>query len=146
MSRRPALGVSFRSQGEALVISRVYPNSPAARMGLRAGDRIVGFNGQDFDDTQIFVDAAGQASLDDDAEIIYLRDGQTMTGNVRFAPWAQVFVDDDDAVTRHVLRPEAGDIQPAPGVIPQTAIPRREVEIDDDGVEIDDDGPEIDRD
>jgi hypothetical protein len=151
LSRRPALGVTFRTQGDALVISRVFPNSPAARMGLRPGDRIVRFNGQDYSDTQLFIDAAGQASLDDDAEIVYFRDGQNMTGSVRFMPWSQVYVDDDGEIEtqRRVLRPGLNDaddvddeiedaveegravpVQPVPQVIPNP-VPG-EVEIDND--------------
>ncbi len=120
LSRKPALGVTFRNSGDALIISRVYPNSPAARMGLRTGDRIVSLNGQTYDATDAFVTAAGQVVLDEDAEIVYMRGEQRMTGNVRFAPWNTVFVEADDlddleegALPRRVGRPTLDDAEDA---------------------------------
>jgi hypothetical protein len=145
-SRRPALGVIFRTEGDALVIGRVYPNSPAFRMGLRPGDRIIRFNGEAFDDTRLFITAAGLMSLDEDAEIVYLRDGQEFTQSGRLAPWTEVFVDDDDDATpRGVLRPDLDDPDDVEdaiedgAVVPAQPVPVGEVEVDDDGVDIDDD-------
>lgn len=156
LSRKPALGVSFRNQGDALVISRVFPNSPAARMGLRPGDRIVSLNGTQFDSNDAFVDAAGQVVLDEDADIVYLRDGQTLNGTVRFMPWSTVYVDDaddlgdfdEDDVPRRVGRPMLDDdalegtpddledaVEDSNGVI--DTIPRTAPDADDveDGIE-----------
>jgi hypothetical protein len=114
ITKKPALGVSFRNDGDAMVISRVHPNSPAARMGLRPGDRIVSLNGQEFDETDAFVTAAGAVVLDEDAEIVYMRGDQRMDGTVRFAPWSTVYVEDGDDLEdleegnlpRRVGRPE----------------------------------------
>ena len=138
LSSKPALGVTFRNSGDALVISRVYPNSPAARMGLRSGDRIVSMNGTKFDRTDAFVTAAGKWNLDDDAEIIYFRGGQEHTGNVRFMPWTTVFAEDaenlrDGESPRRVGRPELDDLDDADAV---PRLPRGEIEADDGELEL----------
>lgn len=138
LSGKPALGVTFRNSGDALVISRVYPNSPAARMGLRTGDRIISMNGAKFEETGAFVTAAGEWNLDDDAEIVYFRNGQEHTGTVRFMPWTTVFVEDGDDLRdgespRRVGRPELDDLDDAdeaPG------LPRGEIEADDGELEL----------
>lgn len=57
----PRLGISWnadRAPGEPFVIARVVDNSPAARAGLRPGDRIVAFNGQ------------SSAGIDDLAQVV----------------------------------------------------------------------------
>jgi S1-C subfamily serine protease len=43
------------SAGEGLKLDRIQPNSAAARSGLKVGDRLVRFDGQEVDDTQRFV-------------------------------------------------------------------------------------------
>jgi hypothetical protein len=75
----------------------------------------------EFEDTDTFVRAAGEVVLDQDAEIIYLRDGQRYTGTVRFMPWNSVYVedddledlDDDDDGPRRVGRPDLDDVDDA---------------------------------
>jgi hypothetical protein len=87
-SGRAALGVTF---SDGMTIGRISPNSPAAMLGLQAGDQIVRLNGEDFSDVQLFSDAIAQSTLDQDAEIVFLRNGQEHTVNGRLAAWDSVF-------------------------------------------------------
>ncbi len=113
-ANRAALGVRFEADGQDdLTIGRVVPGSPAARIGLRAGDRIVSVNGQTYDGTDAFVDAAGRFSLDEDAEIVFLRNGVEQTASVRFAPWGTIY-GDGAARTHTTLRPSFESGAPAP--------------------------------
>lgn len=128
---RAALGVQFQADGRNnLTIGTVVPGSPAAAIGLRPGDRIVSVNGRTYADTDAFVAAAGQSALDQDAEIVYLRDGVVQTATVRFAPWNTVY-GDGAARTHTTLRPsfENGaplptDVQPQAPVNPGYVAPR----------------------
>jgi hypothetical protein len=85
---RAALGVTFSN---GMTVGRISPNSPAAMLGLQPGDQIIRLNGEDFSDANLFVNAISQSPLDQDAEIIFLRNGQEHTVNGRLAPWESVF-------------------------------------------------------
>lgn len=89
-NQRAALGVTF---GEGMVIRQVLPNSPAARFGLRSGDEIITLNGQDYDEANRFADAVRIADMNQDAEIVYLRDGEQHTATGRLGAWNTVYTD-----------------------------------------------------
>jgi regulator of sigma E protease len=60
------------------VISQVVPNQPAARAGLKAGDRIVSLKGEpveDFNDVKMIISMNAGTPL----SVVYLRDGATHT-------------------------------------------------------------------
>ena len=60
------------------VISQVLPNQPAARAGLKAGDRILSIKGEpveDFNDVRMLISMNAGTAL----RVVYLRDGQTHT-------------------------------------------------------------------
>lgn len=42
---RPYIGIKMTMAGDTVVVVQVAPDSPAERAGLRAGDRILAFNG-----------------------------------------------------------------------------------------------------
>ncbi len=88
---RAALGVSFRSGASDLTISSVAPGSPAARIGLQPGDRIVSVNGRPYADLRTFMDASSQLPLNQDAEIVYVRGGIQHRVSARLAPWDSVY-------------------------------------------------------
>jgi membrane-associated protease RseP (regulator of RpoE activity) len=113
-ANRAALGVRFQAEGRNdLTIGKVVPGSPAAAIGLRPGDRIVSVNGRTYADTDAFVEAAGQFALDQDAEVVYLRDEVVQTATVRFAPWNAVY-GDGAARTHTTLRPSFENGAPLP--------------------------------
>lgn len=113
-ANRAALGVRFHAgTGDNLTIGEVLPGSPAARIGLRPGDRIVSVNGQTYQDMNAFVDAAGALSLDEDAEIVYLRDGVEQTATARLAPWNSIY-GGTAARTHTTLRPSFDNGAPLP--------------------------------
>src|SRR6185295_1781872 len=60
------------------VISQVVPNQPAARAGLKAGDRIVSLKGErveDFNDLKMIISMNAGTAL----SVVYVRDGVTHT-------------------------------------------------------------------
>ncbi|REJ92640.1 MAG: PDZ domain-containing protein [Planctomycetota bacterium] len=115
-ANRAALGVSLRAMDDGIGIGSVTPGSPAARAGLRSGDRIVSLNGQTFTSVDPFIDAVGRVALDDDSEIVYVRDGEEMTTTFRPVRWNDVYVADsgDRNDARQTLRPDLDDATPAP--------------------------------
>ena len=64
------------------VISEVVPNSPAERAGLKPGDVIVEFNGNEVDGSADLRNTVGLVRLDSDAEVVYLREGRRETAKV----------------------------------------------------------------
>ncbi len=67
-----ALGLAFSSKG--VVIEKVEPNSPAARVGFRAGDIIVALNGVEVLDIETFRDLA--VTRPQRWQIVLRRDGR----------------------------------------------------------------------
>ncbi len=60
-------------------ISRVYPNSQAARAGIQEGDLILEYNGQHVTSWQSFVQAARAAREADDVSMVVSRNGAQLT-------------------------------------------------------------------
>jgi regulator of sigma E protease len=66
------------------VVSTVKADSPAAKIGLKAGDRILGINSKNVSD---FFELAREVSVypDENIALTYSRDGKTQTRDVRIA-------------------------------------------------------------
>ncbi|MBX3430298.1 MAG: trypsin-like peptidase domain-containing protein [Hyphomonadaceae bacterium] len=60
------------------VVTRITPNGPAARAGLRTGDVILRFNGQEVADSRALTRMVGEAAVGADAAIDIVRDGRRM--------------------------------------------------------------------
>jgi membrane-associated protease RseP (regulator of RpoE activity) len=84
---RAALGVSL---SDDLRVTHISPGSPAARMGLQAGDEILSLNGQTFDSIDAFVDAVGATPQGQQIQIEFDRNGQRMTQSGPLAAWDTV--------------------------------------------------------
>lgn len=67
-------------RGEAgAVITRITPDGPAARAGLRAGDIVVRFNGMEVRDSRALTRMVGDSAVGSTAPIEVVRDGQRLT-------------------------------------------------------------------
>ncbi len=67
------------SGASGAVITRVTPNGPAARAGLRPGDVVLRYGGRDAADSRTLTRMVGESGVGDEVEIEVLRDGQRMT-------------------------------------------------------------------
>jgi hypothetical protein len=101
-STRAALGVTL---AEDMTINRVQPGSPAARMGLQAGDRLITLNGEHFDSADNFIDGISQQPLDQDVEIVFDRNGQESRMTGRLDSWQMVFSGNSNAQSYSAMRP-----------------------------------------
>jgi len=68
----------YRGDGGA-VVTRVTPNGPAARAGLRPGDIVLRFNGADVRDSRALTRMVGDSAVGAQAPIEIVREGQRMT-------------------------------------------------------------------
>lgn len=78
------LGVQLATpkDGEGAEIARVFDGAPAAKAGLKEGDRIVAVNGKEVEDAEDLTALVGRLSAGDEAKIIVMRrdgDEQTIT-------------------------------------------------------------------
>ncbi len=69
-------------RGEGVLVSEVFPNSPAAEAGFEAGDVILKFAGQKVKDTRELQSLVERADLGSKQAVEVLRDGKTVTLHV----------------------------------------------------------------
>ncbi|RME23945.1 MAG: PDZ domain-containing protein, partial [Deltaproteobacteria bacterium] len=81
---------------EGVVISQVYPDNPAAKAGLRAGDVIVELDGEKVDETDEVVRAIGARRPGDVVKLGIIRDGKEKTIKVELGQRP----DEEDMATR----------------------------------------------
>lgn len=73
----PDLAVSLHVEhGRGVLINRVFPRSPADAGGLRVGDIIIGYNGQEVTDTHSLQQMVLSSSIGQKVRLNILRDGQ----------------------------------------------------------------------
>ncbi|MEQ1491551.1 MAG: PDZ domain-containing protein [Terricaulis sp.] len=60
------------------VVTRITPNGPAARAGLRAGDVVLRFNGQDIADSRGLTRLVGEAEVGANVVVDIVREGRRM--------------------------------------------------------------------
>jgi len=79
-------GAAFDSStSDRLIIQNLQPNSMASRLGLQAGDRIIGFNGQTYNDVNQFDRDLSELNGNSDVPFIYERNGQRFTQQFRMS-------------------------------------------------------------
>ena len=81
------------SVSEGALVQSVAEDTPAARAGLRAGDVIVGFNGEAIDGASDIRNTVGLVEAGTRTDITYLRDGQRRTTKIL----VEAIEDDADA-------------------------------------------------
>ena len=77
MSRAAADRAGYEGSTGA-VVTRITPNGPAARAGLRSGDVVVRFNGQDIPDSRALTRMVGEAEVGANVVIDIVREGRRM--------------------------------------------------------------------
>ena len=81
------IGVDDRVDGgRGALVSRVQPDSPAERLGLREGDVVRKVNGEVVDGQAGVIAAIRDMSPGDSVTIEYERDGKSLSGTVTLAP------------------------------------------------------------
>lgn len=70
-----SLGLSTTS---GVIVTQVFPNSPAAKAGFKRGDVIVAYNGKRIEETYDLTRAVGTTSPGEEATIKVIRDGKEM--------------------------------------------------------------------
>ena len=81
-----SFGATFDSNTtDRLIIRDLQANSAASRLGLQAGDRIIGLNGQIYNDVSQFDRELAQLNGNTDMPIIYERNGIRYTKNFRMS-------------------------------------------------------------
>ncbi len=68
----------YRGESGA-VVTRVTPNGPAARAGLRTGDIVVRFNGAEVRDSRALTRMVGDSAVGSQVPVEIVRDGQRLT-------------------------------------------------------------------
>ena len=83
-SRRVTFGSipDFNDKNEGVLLSGVIAGSPAEKVGLRAGDRIVEFAGVAVTDLASYSEVLKTLSPGDPAEVTFVRDGKRQTVRV----------------------------------------------------------------
>jgi len=66
----------FNDTGDGILLTGVIPESPAAKAGLREGDRIVTFGGVAVEDLRAFSDVLKSFAPGDEVQAVFLRDGK----------------------------------------------------------------------
>jgi serine protease Do len=77
MNRAAADRAGYEGSNGA-VVTRITPNGPAAQAGLRPGDIVLRFNGQDIADSRALTRMVGEADVGANAVIDIVRDGRRM--------------------------------------------------------------------
>jgi S1-C subfamily serine protease len=75
----PWLGVSIRSSDEGALIVEVVPDSPAEAAGLKAGDIIIEFEGEEINTAEALWQTIQNCEVGQEVEITYIRDGKPAT-------------------------------------------------------------------
>ena len=102
-SSQSALGVRL-SRGPVLQVIGVVTGSPADRVGIETGDRIISMDGNQFASTTAFQGAVGNAGVNQNVELVLDRHGKIIVVHPQLDSWDTVFGTSGTTVT--ALRPD----------------------------------------
>ena len=104
----PALMEAYDlSVSRGAIVTQVSEGTPAAEAGLKAGDVIVGFNGEDIDGASDIRNTVGLVEVGTRTDITFLRDGKRRTTRIEVAP----FPDSEDDTLEETVRPEPASFE-----------------------------------
>jgi serine protease Do len=81
---------------KGVVVGQVFPDSPAAKAGLRRGDVIVKFDETPASNVSAFRSFVATSEAGRKHQLVFLRDGETKTADVSLAPAEKVLTQLDD--------------------------------------------------
>jgi hypothetical protein len=84
-----SLGVSITADTQGITVMRVYPGTPAQRMGLRPRDRITSVNGQNVDSSDEFIAAIRGMNPNDEVELGIARGDSPTTVRGKLEPFSE---------------------------------------------------------
>jgi hypothetical protein len=84
-----SLGVSIIADTQGITVMRVYPGTPAQRMGLRPRDRITSVNGQNVDSSDEFISAIRGMNPNDEVELGIARGENPTTVRGKLEPFSE---------------------------------------------------------
>jgi|tagenome__1003787_1003787.scaffolds.fasta_scaffold20974418_3 hypothetical protein len=84
-----SLGVSILADTQGITVMRVYPGTPAQRMGLRPRDRITSVNGQNVDSSDEFISAIRGMNPNDEVELGIARGDNPTTVRGKLEPFSE---------------------------------------------------------
>jgi len=82
-----SLGISIIADTQGITVMRVYPGTPAQRMGLRPRDRITSVNGQNVDSSDEFISAIRGMNPNDEVELGIARGDSPTTVRGKLEPF-----------------------------------------------------------
>ncbi len=85
-----ALGV-WITHGPQIHVVGTPPNSPAAEVGIQAGDRILSVDGKQFSSAAELIHGLSEMDTNDDVEVEFMRNGQRYATSVQLRKRAEVF-------------------------------------------------------
>jgi hypothetical protein len=93
---RPMLGIGMADGDRGVLITDVYPGTPAHQAGLRPGDEIMGPDDDRFD-TERLAEMMSDLRPGQRVEMRFLRDGEEMNTQVRLASWNSRLMEQEDS-------------------------------------------------
>jgi len=84
---RGYLGVLLTPAPDGVVVQEVTPDSPAAKSGLKTGDRVIKLGSEDVRDVEKFLQAVGAKKPGDKLALGVMRDGKEQKLSVTLGEW-----------------------------------------------------------